>query len=61
MYIFDDAGMRENAIPDIAARLGRIFGNKTFMRALSRPANAWLDVSAEEAAADIVAFISSLA
>lgn len=59
-YIFDDAGMRENAISDIVARLGRVFGNKTFMRALSRPANAWLDVPAGKATATIVAFISSL-
>lgn len=59
-YIFDDAGMRENAISDIVARLGRVFGNKTFMRALSRPANAWLDVPADKATATIVAFISSL-
>lgn len=59
-YIFDDAGMRENAISDIVARLGRVFGNQTFMRALSRPANAWLDVPADKATATIVAFISSL-
>lgn len=59
-YIFDDAGMRENAISDIVDRLGRVFGNKTFMRALSRPANAWLDVPADKATATIVAFISSL-
>jgi predicted nucleotidyltransferase component of viral defense system len=59
-YIFDDAGMRENAISDIVARLGRVFGNKTFMRALSKPANAWLDVPAGKATATIVAFISSL-
>lgn len=59
-YIFDDAGMRENTISDIVARLGRVFGNKTFMRALSRPANAWLDVPADKATAIIVAFISSL-
>lgn len=31
-----------------------------FMRNLSRPVNAWLDVPPEEAAASITAFISSL-
>ena len=59
-YIFDDIGMRENSIYDIVNRLGRVFGNKTFMRNLSRPVNAWLDVEPEEATSDIVAFISSL-
>ena len=59
-YIFDDVKMRENGVPDILRRLGRIFGNKAFMRSLSNPTSAWLDVPAEEATADIVAFISSL-
>lgn len=59
-YIFDDSRMRENSIYDIVDRLGRVFGNKTFMRNLSRPVNAWLDVAPEEASSDIVAFISSL-
>lgn len=59
-YIFDDDKMRENTTPDIAARLGRIFRNKTFLRSLSKPVNAWLDVPAEEATAGIIAFISSM-
>jgi len=59
-YIFDDDGMREKAMADIKARLDRIFGNKAFMRSLSKPANAWLDVPPAEAAESIVAFISSL-
>ena len=59
-YIFDDSRMRENSIYDIVDRLGRVFGNKTFMRNLSRPVNAWLDVAPEEVTSDIVAFISSL-
>ena len=59
-YIFDDAKMRENGVPDILRRLGHIFGNKAFMRSLANPTSAWLDVPAEEATADIVAFISSL-
>ena len=59
-YIFDDAGMRENGIADVVGRLERVFGNKTFMRSMSRPANAWLDVAPEKVAADIVSFISSL-
>jgi predicted nucleotidyltransferase component of viral defense system len=59
-YIFDDAKMKENTVVDIKARLDRIFGNKMFMRNLSRPVNAWLDVPPEEAAASITAFISSL-
>lgn len=61
LYIFDDDGMRGNPVSDIAARLGRISGNKTFLRALSNPANAWLDVPAGEAVAEIAAFIASLA
>lgn len=60
VYIFDDAMMRENGVPDILNRLGRIFGNKAFMRSLARPVNAWLDVPAEKATADITTFISSL-
>ena len=60
LYIFDDARMRENGIADVVGRLERVFGNKTFMRSMSRPANAWLDVAPEKVAADIVSFISSL-
>ena len=59
-YIFDDSGMRENTISDIASRLVRVFGNKTFMRNLSRPVNAWLDVDIGEVTSSIVAFVSSL-
>ena len=58
--VLDDDGMRENAIVDVVARLTRVFGNRAFMRNLSKPTNAWLDVSAEEAATTILAFISSL-
>ncbi len=59
-YVFDDGGMRENATADVVGRLGRIFGNSAFMRNLSKPTNAWLDVPAAEAASAILAFISSL-
>ena len=59
-YIFDDNGMRENSTSDIVARLVRIFRNKTFMRSLSKPTNAWLDVPAEAATSAIIAFISSM-
>ena len=58
--ILDDAGMRETSISGIKERLGRVFGNKTFMRSLSKPVNAWLDVPAEEVATAIISFISSL-
>ena len=58
--ILDDVRMRENAIADVVARLSRVFGNRAFMRSLSKPANAWLDLSAEEVASAILAFISSL-
>ncbi len=60
IYIFDDAGMREDGILDIVARIERIFSNQAFMHNVSRPANAWLDVPVEEAAAALVAFISAL-
>ena len=60
MYIFDDNGMRENTTSDVVARLGRVFRNKTFMRSLCKPTNAWLDVSVEEATASIIAYISSM-
>lgn len=59
-YIFDDSKMREGTVSDIVGRLLRVFGNKTFMRNLSRPTNAWLDVMPEKATSGIVAFISSL-
>ena len=59
-HIFDDSGMRENSMSDIVSRLIRVFGNKTFIRNLSRPVNAWLDVAVGEVTSDIVAFISSL-
>ena len=60
-YVFDDPGMRENTVSDVVGRLGRVFGNRTFLRSMSRPTNAWLDVAPEEAMSDIVAFLSSLA
>lgn len=60
VYIFDDAEMRENDMPTIVARLGRVLGNKTFIHNLSRPVNAWLDVPTGEVAAGIIAFVSSL-
>lgn len=59
-YVLDDTRMQENSISDIVGRLGRVFDNKTFMRNLSRPINAWLDVAPEVVTSDIVAFISSL-
>ena len=58
--VLNDDVMRENTIADVVARLGRVFGNRAFMRNLSKPTNAWLDVPAEEAASSILAFISSL-
>ncbi len=59
-YILDDENMRENSISDIKTRLARTFDSKMFMRSLSRPVNAWLDVPAKEATATIIAFVSSL-
>ena len=59
-YVYEDSEMRENALSDIDSRLRRIFGSKTFMRDLSKPANAWLDESAEEVANQIILFVSSL-
>lgn len=58
--VLDDDGMRENAIADVVARLNRVFGNTAFMRNLSKPVNAWLDVPAEDATSAILAFVSSL-
>lgn len=59
-YVYDDTVMRENVLSDIENRLRRVFGNKSFMRALSRPANAWLDIPVEKAVSDLLSFMSSL-
>ena len=59
-YILDDQGMREKSMTDILARLSRIFGNRQFMRSISKPVNAWLDISAEKATSSIIAFLASL-
>ena len=62
-----DSGFHDNltvkggvVMSAITGRLRRVFGNKTFMRNLSRPVNAWLDVAPEEVTSEIIAFISSL-
>ena len=60
MHIFEDGEMLENDMRDIEGRLGRIFSSKTFLKRMSNPDYAWLDVAPEKVAADIVSFISSL-
>ena len=61
LYIFDDVLMRENGLSDIEKRLRRVFGDKSFMRALSYPTNAWLDVPTDKATSELLSFLSSLA
>ena len=61
LYIYDDALMRENVPSDIEKRLHRVFGDKSFIRALSNPANAWLDVPTDKATSELLSFLSSLA
>jgi predicted nucleotidyltransferase component of viral defense system len=61
LYIFDDVLMRENVLSDIEKRLRRVFGDKSFMRALSYPTNAWLDVPTDKATSELLSFLSSLA
>ena len=61
LYIYDDALMRENVLSDIDKRLHRVFGDKSFIRALSNPTNAWLDVPTDKATSELLSFLSSLA
>ena len=61
LYIYDDALMRENVLSDIEKRLHRVFGDKSFIRALSNPTNAWLDVPTDKATSELLSFLSSLA
>lgn len=60
VYVYDDIMMREKVLLDIVNRLQRIFGNKSFMRALSQPANAWFDTPVDKAVSDLLSFVSSL-
>ena len=59
-YVYEDAKMQENAISDVEGRLRRIFANKTFMRNLSKPANAWLNESADRVADQLILFVSTM-
>ena len=57
LYVFDDPKMRENSLGDVLARLKRIFGNGRFMRGLSNPVVAWLDVRTEDVVSGILTFL----
>jgi predicted nucleotidyltransferase component of viral defense system len=59
-YVYEDAKMQENAISDVEGRLRRIFANKTFMRNLSKPANAWLNETADRVADQLILFVSTM-
>ena len=59
-YVYEDAKMQENAISDVEGRLRRIFANKTFMRNSSKPANAWLNESADRVADQLILFVSTM-
>ena len=61
IYVFDDEQMRENDVADIEKRLRRIFASERYMRSLSRPTCAWLDVSPEEVTAKILSCVAELA
>ena len=60
VYVFDDETMREKDIADIVNRITRVFSNKKFISNLSKPVNAWLDVSPKMATEAITSFLSSL-
>ena len=60
LYVFDDSKMLENSIGDVFARLKRIFNNSRFMRGLSNPAVAWLDVEAGDVVSGILVFFENL-
>ena len=60
MYVFGDPKMRESNVVDVSRRLTRIFADGDYMKALANPTSAWLDVSAEDAAARLVRFFDDL-
>jgi hypothetical protein len=44
----------------IVTRITRVFSNKKFINNLSKPVNAWLEVSPEVVTEAIISFLSSL-
>lgn len=58
--IYEDEGMMENDIGDVESRLTRVFSSRQFIRRMSNPNYAWLDVSAETVAATLLKFIHDL-
>ena len=60
LYIYDDPRMPENSIAMITDRLRRILGNRTFQRRLSNPNFAWLDVSVNVLAEELLVFVKGL-
>lgn len=55
-----DPKMRENTVNDVCRRLARIFADEDYMKGLSNPASAWLDVDPVLAANGIVRRIKGL-
>lgn len=60
LYVFQDAKMREKTNDDICRRLTRIFSNADYMKGLSNPACAWMDVDPVTATKGIVDSIKRL-
>lgn len=59
-YIFDDQKMIESDLPSIVHRLEKIFANRRYLQALSRPKNAWMDEPVEIVTSGIVNYLKSL-
>ncbi len=60
IYVFQDPKMREDTVNDVCRRLARIFADGDYMKGLSNPASAWLDVDPVLAANGIVRRIKGL-
>jgi len=59
-HIFEDTKIRETDTTGIIDRLNRIFKDKRFLKGLSTPTSAWIDVSVAAATKAIVDFLATL-
>jgi predicted nucleotidyltransferase component of viral defense system len=59
-YIFSDAGMRENNMPDIIKRITNVFQNKHYRSKVDGSDKRWLDESIDEILEKILLFLTSI-
>lgn len=60
LLIFDDAGMPENTVEDIVARLKKTFNDKLYLKRVSDSRQRWIDNDIQEIAAGLLSFVQKL-